>query len=82
MDGSLRLPPLARLLALNTEISEMRSELMRQPVVSGRISELQEEIDRHYRSSLATCWLSGGYDLEPDDDELDGDWEDGLSNAD
>ncbi|CAI8005670.1 hypothetical protein GBAR_LOCUS4355 [Geodia barretti] len=77
MDGSLRLPPLARLLTLNTEISELRTELMHQPFASGRIAELQEEIDRHYRSSLATCWLTGGYDLEAEDDE----WEDDLSSA-
>jgi hypothetical protein len=82
MDGSLRIPPLARLLALNTEISEMRTELMRQPFASGRIAELQEEIDRSYRSSLATCWLAGGYEFEPEDDDLDGDWGDGLANAD
>jgi hypothetical protein len=82
MDGSLRLPPLARLLALNTEISEMRTELMRQPVASVRIAELQEEIDRNSRSSLATCWLTGGYELEPDDDDWEGDWEDGMASAD
>ena len=82
MDGSLRFPPLARLLVLNTEISEMRTELMRLPFASGRIAELQEEIDRHHRSSLATCWLTGGYDLEPEDDELDGDWGDGFASTD
>ena len=82
MEGSLRFPPLARLLALNTEISEMRTELMRQPFASGRIAELQEGIDRHYRSSLATCWLTGGYDLEPDDDDPDGDLGDGYASAD
>ena len=82
MDGTLRLPLLVRLLALNTEICEMRTELMRQPVASGRIAELQEGIDRHSRSSLTTCWLKGGYDLEADDEEWEGDWEDGFASAD
>ena len=81
MDGSLRIPTLARLLSLNTEICEMRIELKGQPVLSGRIAELQEDIDRHCRSSLAACWLSGGYELEPDDDDIEGDWEDGLTSA-
>ena len=84
MNGSLRLPPLVRLLALNTEISEKRSELMRQPVAMGGIAELQEEIDRHCRSSLATCWLTSGHEFEPYDDEWEEDWEDGdgLANMD
>ena len=82
MDGSLRLPPLTRLLTLNTDICEMRSELMRQPFASGRIAELQEEIDRHYRTSLATCWLTGGYELESEDEEWEGDWDDGLASTD
>lgn len=64
MDGSVQLPPLVRMLVLNTEIHEMRSELMRQPLACGRIAELQEEIDRSHRASLTTCWLSEGYELE------------------
>jgi hypothetical protein len=82
MDGTLRLTPLARLLALNTEIFAMRLELMRQPVASGRIAGLQEGIDRHRRSSLAACWLTGGYELEAEDEEWEGGAEDGLTNAD
>ena len=75
MDGSLQLPPLARLLVLNTEIYEMRSALLRQPLASGLIAELQEEIDRHHRASLTTCWLSEGYEIEEetgDDYDLPG----------
>ena len=72
MDSNLQLPPLARLLVLNTEIHEMRSDLLRQPVASGRIAELQEGIDRCHRASLTTCWLSEGYELEPDDDPESG----------
>ena len=84
MDGSLRLPPLTRLLALNTEITEMHTELMHLPLASVRIAELQEGIDRHCRSSLAACWLIGGYDFEPEDEDedLEGDSEDGLFSAD
>ena len=81
MDGSLHIPRLTRLLALNTEICEMRSELMHLPVSSGRIAELQEGIDRSSRSSLATFWLSGGYELESEDEDTEGDWEDGLASA-
>ena len=76
MDSSLQLPPLARLLSLNTEIHELRKEMLRQPVASGRIAELQEDIDRCLRASLATCWLSEGYELE---DECDGDDEGDLA---
>ena len=75
MDGSLQLTPLARLLVLNAEIHEMRSELMREPLAHGRIADLQEEIDRHHRASLTTCWLSEGYELEEetgDDYDLPG----------
>ena len=71
MDGSLHFPHLARLLALNTEIHELQTELMRQTVASVRIAELQESIDRRHRASLTTCWLSGGYELDEADDEED-----------
>ena len=81
MDGSLRLPPLVRLLALNTEITEMRTELMRLPMGSGRIAELQEGIDRKYRSSLTSFWLTGAVEFESYDDDPEGDWEDGFNDA-
>ncbi len=82
MDGSLRLPPLARLLALNTELAEMSTELKHLPVASVRISELQDRMDRNCRSSLTTCWLNYGLEFEAYDEDLEGDWEDGLANAD
>ena len=72
MDNGLEVSPLTRLLALNTEISELRTTLMRQPVASGRIAELQDDIDLRCRIGLATCWLAGDYDLEEDAEE-DGD---------
>lgn len=78
MDGSLRVPLLVRMLTLNTEICEMQTELFHATLGSGRIARLQEDIDRHCRTSLTTCWLSGGYDLEAEED-----WGDeGLSAAD
>ncbi len=82
MDGSLHLSTMVRLLALNTENCELRNELMRQPVDSPRIAQLQEDIDRNSRSGLTACWLSGGYELEPEDEDFEGDWEDGLAAAD
>ena len=82
MHSNLQLSPLTRLLTLNTEISEIQSELMHQPFASVRIGELQDDIDRRCRTSLTTCWLTGGYELESDDDEWDSDWEDDLASAD
>ena len=73
MDGSLRLPPLARLLVLNTESVELRAELMRLPVASVRISELQERMDLNCRSSLTACWLTGGLEFEAYDEDLEED---------
>ena len=75
MENGLEVSPLTRLLALNTEISELRTALMRQPVGSGCIAELQDDIDLRRRVGLATCWLVGDYDLEDEEDE------DGRSNV-
>lgn len=72
MNGSLEISPLTRLLALNTEISELRAELMRQPVASIRIAQLQDLIDFRRRAGLATCWLAGDYELEEEDEEDEG----------
>jgi hypothetical protein len=72
MDGSLHLAPLIRLLALNTQVHELRTELSRQSVASVRIAELQESIDRCQRSSLTTFWLSEGFELEAEEDDLEG----------
>ena len=69
MDSSLELLPLTRLLTLNTEINELRSSLLGQSL-TGRIADLQDNIDVRRRASLATCWLTGEFEL---DDE---DWED------
>ena len=72
MDNDLEISPLTRLLALNTEIAELQVYLMRQPVTSLRIAEFQDYIDLRCRTSLATCWLVGDYELDEDDGDEDG----------
>ena len=69
MDNGLEISPLTRLLTLNSEIAELRVYLMRQPVASRRIAEFQDLIDFRRRTSLATCWLAGDYELEEEDAE-------------
>ena len=69
MDSSLQLHPLTRLLTLNTEIQELRNTLKGQTVY-GPIAQLQDDIDVRRRASLATCWLTGDFELE------DENWED------
>ena len=71
MDSDFEISPLTRLLALNTEIAELEVYLMRQPVASRRIAEFQDHIDFRRRTSLATCWLVGNYDLEEEEEDED-----------
>ena len=71
MDGDFEISPLTRLLTLNTEIAELEIFLMRQPVASRRIAEFQDHIDFRRRTSLATCWLVGDYDLEEEEEDED-----------
>ena len=71
MDGDFEISPLTRLLTLNTEIAELEVFLMRQPVASRRIAEFQDHIDFRRRTSLATCWLVGNYDLEEEEEDED-----------
>ena len=72
MRSSPQVPSLARLLALNNQVHDLENRLLGvavsgfplQPVAAGArpetnpIAELQEEIDRGARASLAACWLS------------------------
>ena len=74
MDSSLELLPLTRLLTLNTEINDLRSSLMGQSL-TGRIAELQDNIDVRRRASLATCWLTGEFELDDDD------WDDDIARG-
>ncbi len=78
MRSSPQVPSLARLLALNNQVHDLENRLLGvavsgapiRPVAVGPrpgtnpIAELQEEIDRGARASLAACWLS-----MPEDDE-------------
>ena len=71
MNGSLQYSALTRLLTLNNQVHDLENQMQTEPVtapavglgvsdqaVSGsRIAEIQEEIDRFARASLATCWL-------------------------
>ena len=79
MDVNSPLTPLTRLLSLNTDIQQMRHQLMRQPAGAPAIAELQEGIDRCRRASLASAWLARGHAI--DDADADGDDPDGASGA-
>jgi len=83
MNGSLQYSALTRLLSLNNQVHDLENQMLTESVpvgakgalisaqmVSGsRIAELQEEIDRTARASLATCWL-GNSDSEDEEYEL------------
>ena len=71
MNGSLQYSALARVLTLNNHIHDLERQIlsvevpsnMASAVPSGErpssssIADIQEEIDRAMRASLATCWL-------------------------
>jgi len=83
MNGSLQYSALTRLLALNNQIHDLENQMLTETVPVGargaiisaqmasgsRIAEIQEEIDRTARASLATCWL-GNSDSEDEEYEL------------
>ena len=83
MNGSLQYWALTRLLTLNNQVHDLENQMRTEPVtalavglglsnqaVSGsRIAEIQEEIDRFVRASLATCWL-GNSDAEDEEYEF------------
>ena len=83
MNGSLQYSALTRLLALNNQVHDLENQMLaesvpvsaRGAVISAqmssgsRIAEIQEEIDRTARASLATCWL-GNSDSEDEEYEL------------
>ena len=83
MNGSLQYSALTRLLTLNIQVHNLENQMLTESVpvgargamiaaqmVSGsRIAELQEEIDRTTRASLATCWL-GNSDADDEEYEL------------
>ena len=76
MNGSLQYSALTRLLTLNNQVHDLENEMLAESVPVGargamiaaqmasgsRIAEIQEEIDRTTRASLATCWLGNSDD--------------------
>ena len=78
MNGSLQYSALTRLLTLNNQVHDLENEMLAESVPVGargamiaaqmasgsRIAEIQEEIDRTTRASLATCWLGNSVDEE------------------
>jgi len=83
MSGSLQYTALTRLLTLNNQVHDLENQMLAESVPVGargaiisaqmasgsRIAELQAEIDRTTRASLATCWL-GNADSEDEEYEL------------
>ncbi len=83
MNGSLQYSALTRLLTLNNQVHDLEkqmmaetipavpvdSELMDRMFSGNRIAEIQEEIDRFARASLATCWL-GNSNTDEEEYEL------------
>ena len=78
MNRSLQYSALTRLLTLNNQVHDLENEMLAESVPVGargamiaaqmasgsRIAEIQEEIDRTTRASLATCWLGNSDDQE------------------
>ncbi|MAF38549.1 MAG: hypothetical protein CL696_06695 [Chloroflexi bacterium] len=76
MNRSLQYSALTRLLTLNNQVHDLENEMLAESVPVGargamiaaqmasgsRIAEIQEEIDRTTRASLATCWLGNSDD--------------------
>jgi hypothetical protein len=83
MNGSLQYAALTRLLTLNNQVHDLENQMLTETLPVGargaiisaqmasgsRIAEIQEEIDRTARASLATCWL-GNSDSEDEEYEL------------
>ena len=71
MSDSLQYSSLARLLAINNQVHDLKNQLRRESVPTtallnqssseatplNRIAEMQAEIDQGVRASLVTCWL-------------------------
>ena len=76
MNRSLQYSALTRLLTLNNQVHDLENEMLAESLPVGargamiaaqmasgsRIAEIQEEIDRTTRASLATCWLGNSDD--------------------
>ena len=83
MNGSLQYSALTRLLTLNNQVHDLEKQMMAETVPAvpvdselmdrmfsgNRIAEIQEEMDRFARASLATCWL-GNSNTDEEEYEL------------
>ena len=80
MNGILQYSTLSRLLDLNNQVHDLEHRMMEEPVQLAttygqvvRIAEMQEEIERRTRASLALCWLANPLDEMSDEEpEEDG----------
>ena len=82
MNSSLQYSALTRLLTLNNQVHDLENQMMAEAVPAvpvgpelmdrmfsgNRIAEIQDEIDRFARASLATCWLGNS---NSDDEEYE-----------
>ena len=78
MNGSLQYSALTRLLSLNNQVHDLENQMMAETIPAvpvdaelmdrmfsgNRIAEIQDEIDRFARASLATCWLGNSHGEE------------------
>jgi hypothetical protein len=74
MNGILQYSTLTRLMDLNNQVHDLKHLMMEAPVPTAAgsdrpssIAEMQEEIERRTRASLALCWLADSND-EPEED--------------
>ena len=74
MNGILQYSTLSRLMDLNNQVHDLKHRMMEEPVLAAagsdqpsNIAEMQEEIERRTRASLALCWLADPND-EPEKD--------------
>ncbi len=76
MNGILQYSTLTRLLVLNNQVHDLKHRMMEEPVLTAtgsdqtsRIAEMQEEVERRTRASLALCWLADS-DNEPSEEDF------------
>ena len=74
MNGILQYSTLFRLMDLNNQVHDLKHRMMEELVLAAagsdkpsNIAEMQEEIERRTRASLALCWLADPND-EPEED--------------
>jgi len=82
MNGILQYSTLSRLMDLNNQVHDLKHRMMEEPVLAAAgsdqpssIAEMQEEIERRTRASLALCWLADPNDESNDELEEDSDFQ-------